>query len=169
MSQARKHITALGLLLLLAVPVFYSVYTLVKQEVLHQQRNKKFEKETLQTITVSAEDIYWVKPEKEIFFEGKLFDVKSYNKEGDIIFLLGFFDDKEDEVVKKIVQLAGKGNQSKSPFSTAAIKFFFYPVYISQSSFACGDGWKFISHLYYSFDEMVPVAPHYSLIQPPRV
>ncbi|HMI77820.1 MAG TPA: hypothetical protein VK484_03460, partial [Ferruginibacter sp.] len=81
MSQARKHITALGLLLLLAAPLYYSVSTLVKQKVLHHQRNKKFEKEVLQTITVSAENIFWVKPEKEILFQGKLFDVKSYNRE----------------------------------------------------------------------------------------
>jgi hypothetical protein len=169
MSQARKHIAVLGLLLLMATPIFYSVTTLVKQAILHQQRNKKFEKEVLQTIAVSADQIYWVKPEKEIFFEGKLFDVKSYNREGDIIFLLGFFDDKEDELVKKILRLAGREKHSKSPFSTAAIKFLFYPVFTTQSSFAYDDGWTLIARHYYSFDETVPAAPAHSLLQPPRI
>jgi len=168
MSQARKHITALGLLLLLAAPLYYSVSTLVKQKVLHHQRNKKFEKEVLQTITVSAENIFWVKPEKEILFQGKLFDVKSYNREGDIIFLLGFFDEKEDELVKKIVKLARSENQPGSPFSTAAIKFLFFPVFISQPDLICNDFWKFISHQYHYFDEMIAFAPKDAFLHPPR-
>ncbi|HMI77819.1 MAG TPA: hypothetical protein VK484_03455 [Ferruginibacter sp.] len=167
MLQFRKYITALGLLLVLVIPLFFSVTLLVKQKILHFERNKKFEKEILQTISVSVESIYWVKPEKEILFKGKLFDVKSHNQEGDIIYLLGFFDHKEDELVKQIVDLNRK-NPSKSPFSTAAIKFLFYPVYISQPQVAESEYWKLISKRFYLFDEVIPVSYGQALFHPPE-
>ena len=167
MLKFRKHITALGLLLALAIPLIFSVTLLVKQKILHFERNKKFEKEVLQTISVPVESIYWVKAEKEILFEGKLFDVKSHNREGDIIYLLGFFDHKEDELVKQIVDLNRK-NPSKSPFSTAAIKFLFYPVYINQPQVAVNDHWKLVSKRFYLFDEIVPVSTGQALFHPPE-
>jgi hypothetical protein len=168
MSKFRKYITAFGLLSLLAVPLFFSATLLIKQKALHYQRNKKFEKEVLQTISVSAESIYWVKPEKEILFDGKLFDVKAHNREGDIIYLLGFFDHKEDELVKQIVDLARKQPNSKSPFSTAAIKFLFYPVYISQSQLPKGECWTLVSKRFYLFYDAVQTLPGQALFHPPQ-
>ena len=168
MYQGLKKISAFGLLLLVAIPLIFSLTVLVKQKVLHYQRNKKFDKEILQTITVSRENIYWVKPGKEILFDGKLFDVKSFTTDGNSISLLGFFDHKEDKLVQQIVKLAKQKNQSGSPLSNTGIKFLFFPVYINQSEITQTRSWKFISQQYYSFDEMIPVAPGHSLAHPPR-
>ena len=76
MNRCKNIITAFVLLLILAIPLLFSVLVLVKQQIAQSQRNEKFNKEMLHTITVSSADIYWVKPEKEILFNGKLFDVK---------------------------------------------------------------------------------------------
>jgi len=168
MLQGSKKISALGLLLLVAIPLFFSVAVLVKQKILHYQRNKKFDKEILQTITVSRENIYWVKPGKEILFDGKLFDVKSFTTDGKSISLLGFFDHKEDKLVQQIVKLAQQKSQSNNPFSTSGIKFLFFPVYLSQPEIANTAFWKFISQQYYSFDEMIPAAAGLSLTHPPQ-
>jgi len=167
MLQFRKHITALGLLLMLVIPLFYSASLQIRQKILHFERNKKFEKEILQTISVPAESIYWVKPEKEILLDGKLFDVKTYNQEGNTIYLLGFFDHKEDALVKQIVDL-NRRNPTKSPFSTAAIKFLFYPVYINQPQPAEGESWKLITKRFYLFDEVIPASPGQALFHPPE-
>lgn len=170
MSQAFKKITASGLLLLLAIPLFFSVLLLVKQQVAQHQRNEKFSKEILQTITVSPADIYWVKPGKEILIDGKLFDVKSFETKGSSISLTGFFDHKEDKLVKQIVTLALQENQTGSPFSQPAIKFLFFPAYAGQQEIACEENcWKFISQQYYTFAEELPAEPYLTFSQPPKL
>jgi hypothetical protein len=169
MYRCKKIITAFVLLLILAIPLLFSVLVLVKQQVAQYQRNEKFSKEILQTITVSSAAIYWVKPGKEILFNGKLFDVKSFVAKGSSISLTGFFDDKEDKLVQQIVKLALQKNQSGSPFSEPAIKFLFFPAYnINQHEINCEEGcWKFVSQQYYQFDEMIPTAPCRLPIHPP--
>lgn len=161
-----KKITAWGLLLLVAIPIFFSVSILVKQKILHFQREKKFEKETLQTVVVSAAAIYWVKPGKEILLEGKLFDVKSFTTSGHTIALLGFFDHKEDKLVQQIVAREKQKSRSDSPFNP--VKFLFFPVYIALQDISCEAGWKMLSLQYHSFNEMTACSPSYPLIHPPR-
>ena len=159
MYHFKKIITAFVLLLLLALPLFFSLLVLVKQQIAQSQRNEKFSKKILQTITVSTSAIYWVKPEKEILFNGKLFDVKSYSKIGSSISLTGFFDHKEDKLVQQIVKLALQKNQSGSPLGQPAIKFLFFPAYAVKHEINAELNWKFILHPYHQYDEMIPVAP----------
>lgn len=162
-----KKITAWGLLLIIAIPLFSSVSLLVKQKILHLQREKKFEKETLQTVVVSAADIYWVKPGKEILLDGKLFDVKSYTTKSNKIFLLGFFDDKEDKLVQQIVEREKQKRESDSPLN--AVKFLFFPVYIAQNEISFEGSWKLLSQQFCSFNEMIPASPGYPVIHPPQL
>ena len=169
MYLCKKIIPASGLMLIVALPLFFSVTMLVKQGVLQHQRNEKFNKEILQTITVSAENIYWVKAGKEILFNGKLFDVKSFKTAGSNIYLTGFFDHKEDKLVQRIVKLALQKNQASDSLGSLAIQFLFFPVSICQPEITYQGSWKFISQQYYSFDEMLSASPGYSLIHPPRL
>ena len=167
MQHCKKIITAFVLLLILAVPLFFSVSVLVKQQIAQYQRNEKFSKEILQTISVSSAETYWVKAEKEILFKGKLFDVKSYIKKGNNISLTGFFDDKEDKLVQQIVKLALQKNQSGSPLSEPAIKFIFFPAYVMQHEINAGLNWKYISQSYHQYDEVIPTPPCSSSLHPP--
>ena len=168
MNKTKKIITALVLLLLLAIPVLFSVTVLLKQKIVQYQREERLGKERLQTITVSSKNIFWIKPGKEVLFDGKLFDVKSFKTEGGIISLTGFFDNKEDILVQQILKLTKHRKQSGGPFNEHAIKFLFFPVYISQQLINCEEGyWKFIPKQYYSFAEMIPIAPCRSLLHPP--
>jgi hypothetical protein len=169
MYHLKKIITAFLLLLILATPLFFSVSVLVKQQIVQCQRNEKFSKEILQTITVSSAAVYWIKPGKEILFDGKLFDVKYYITRGSSIFLTGFFDDKEDKLVQQMVKLALQKNQSGSPFNEPAIGFLFFPGYnFNHQEINCDEGcWKFISQQYHQFDEMIPTAPCRLPLHPP--
>jgi len=162
-----KKITASGLLLLVAIPIFFSLGILVKQKILHLQREKKFEKETLQTVVVSAAEIYWVKQDKEILLDGKLFDVKSYSTTGNKISLLGFFDDKEDKLVQQIVEREKQKSESGNPLNAA--KFLFFPVYITQNEISFEGSWKLLSRQFCAFNEMIPVSPGYPVIHPPQL
>lgn len=163
----KKLFTAYVLLLILATPLFFSIVVLVKQQIAQHQRNEKFSKETLQTIIVSAADIYWVKPEKEILYDGKLFDVKSYISKDGNISLTGFFDHKEDKLVQQIVRLALQKNKSGSPFNQPAIEFLFFPAYVTQHEMVSEINWKFVSQQYQQYDEMIPDAPCRLPILPP--
>lgn len=168
MYKTKKIITALVLLLLLAIPVLFSVTVLLKQKIVQYQREERLGKERLQTITVSSKNIFWIKPGKEVLVDGRLFDVKAFKTEGGNISLTGFFDNKEKILVEQIVKLTSHKNQSGIPFNQAAIKFLFFPVYISQQLINCEEGyWKFIPKQYYSFAEMIPIAPCRSLLHPP--
>lgn len=167
MWRYKNIITAFLLLLILATPLFFSVSILIKQQIVQSQRNEKFSKEILQTITVSSTEIYWVKPEKEILFNGKLFDVKSYTKNGSNISLTGFFDHKEDKLVQQIVKLALQKNKSGNPFNQPAIKLLFFPAYVIQHETNAELNWKNISQPYYQYDELIPVPPCSSPVHPP--
>jgi len=167
MCRNKKIINAVVLLLILATPLFFSVSVLVKQQIVQYQRNEKFSKEILQTITISSTTVYWIKPGKEILFNGKLFEVKFYVKKGNNISLTGFFDDKEDKLVQQIVKLALQKNQSGSPLSEPAIKFLFFPAYVIQHEINAELNWKYISQPYRQYDEVIPTPPYSSPAHPP--
>ncbi|MBL7701831.1 MAG: hypothetical protein JNM14_06245 [Ferruginibacter sp.] len=167
MRCLKKITAAFILLLILAIPLFFAVAVLVKQRIAQHQRNERFSKETLVTITVSASAIYWVKPDKEILYDGKLFDVKSFSVNANEISLTGFFDHKEDKLVQQIVKLALQKNKSGNPFNNQAIEFLFFPAFIIKYEVISDISWKFISQQYYQFDEMIPAAPCRLPIHPP--
>ncbi len=163
----QKKITASGLLLLVAIPILFSASLLVKQKILHYQRDQKFNKEVLQTVVVSADAIYWVKTGKEILLDGKLFDVKSFTTTGKKISLLGFFDHKEDTLVQEIVKREKQKKQTDSPVNS--LKFLFFPVYITQADINYDSSWKLLSKHFYHYKDMIPSCPGYPVIHPPQL
>ena len=168
MFLRQKKTTAVGLLLLVAIPLVFSVVVLVKQKIIHYLREERFDTELLQTITVSPEEFHWVKQGKEIMIDGKLFDVESYKTECDKVLLTGFFDNKEDKLVSHMTELAQQKDESNSPFSQQILKFLFSPACTNHLKITYGGNWKFISQQYYPFDEMIPDASSHSISPPPR-
>lgn len=169
MLSVRKQFGAFVLLLILAIPLVFTILALVKQQITHYERNEKFSKVSLQTIYVSTSDIYWVKAGKEILFQGKLFDVALYVTDGRTIKLTGFFDEKEDSLVRQIVQLAAQKNESGNPLNISAIKFLFFPACnINGNEINCNEiTWSFVVRQFYPFDETIPTAPFRSPLHPP--
>ncbi len=168
MHQGFKKISTFGLVLLITLPLVFTVVILVKQKIVQLQRNARFDKEILQTVIVSTENTYWVKPGKEILLDGKLFDVKSFKTAGNKTSLTGFFDHKEDKLVKRIVELARHKNKSGNPFNNLVIPFLFFPFFMNPAEITYEGTWRFISQQYYLFDEMIPSARSYSLSPPPK-
>ena len=132
MHQGFKKISTFGLVLLITLPLVFTVVILVKQKIVQLQRNARFDKEILQTVIVINEKNYWVKPGKEILLDGKLFDVKSFKTAGNKTSLTGFFDHKEDKLVKRIVELARHKNKSGNPFNNLVIPFLFFPFFMNR-------------------------------------
>ncbi len=168
MLTVKKQLTALGLLLLVALPLVLSVCLFVNQKVLQLQRQERFEKERLQTIVITAEKILWVQDEKEVLINGRLFDVESIKKVGQTLELTGFFDHKEDRIVNHLKNTEQQKNNSTSPLNQSTIKFLFSATYTNQQAITCHEScWKFITQQYYSYTEMITAAPISPLIHPP--
>ena len=168
MYQGQKQLTAFGLLLLLAIPLFFTVGIIVKQKIIQQQQQERLESESLQTITISTENLHWIKPQKEALVDGKLFDVRSFKKEEDHISLTGFFDSREDKLVQNIKDLVHQKNRSEGPFSELALKFLLVPVYSEPTSFSLHESWQIVDRQFSTYSEVVVTGFGPATIHPPE-
>ena len=95
MNASLKKISAFFLLLTEAMPLFFTLFFLVKQQMIRYEMKEKLEKEFLHTITVSKEEVTWVKFNKEVIVGDKMFDVKSFSEKDGLYFFIGLFDAEE--------------------------------------------------------------------------
>lgn len=168
MVPLKKQTTALGLLLLVALPLLLSVFIFLKQNILQNQRKQRFETEQLQTITVSSENINWEKPGKEVLINGKLFDVKSFKTSGTNIVLTGFYDHKEDNLVKHIKDLSQQKNNSSGPADQLVVKFLFCANYKEPITFSIQNNWQIIARKFPVFTEAVSSMSYPAVAPPPK-
>ncbi|HNJ27359.1 MAG TPA: hypothetical protein PLQ40_00300, partial [Ferruginibacter sp.] len=71
MRRGYRKTTAWGLLLLMAIPLFFAAGVLLKQKILQLKRRARFETEMMQSISVNINDFQWVKKGKEARINGK--------------------------------------------------------------------------------------------------
>jgi len=95
-----KKIIAIIFLLTGCTPVLFTLFFLIKQQVIRHEMKERLEEEAVCTIRVSEKDIVWVKYKKEIIVDGKMFDIKSFTKVNDVFIFTGLYDDDETELVK---------------------------------------------------------------------
>jgi hypothetical protein len=142
MASFKRQSTALGLLLLAALPVLISAGLFVKQSIIQRHREERFELETLQTITVSLKEVIWLKAEKEILYNGKMFDVKSFKQIGTNLELTGFFDHVEDKLVKQTKNLVQQKEDGSSKSDNMVVKFLFSPKFNAINNFSIENSWQ---------------------------
>ena len=168
MRSFKRQTTALGLLLLAALPVLISVGFFVKQSIIHRQREKRFEQEILQTITVSSKEVIWLKAGKEILHDGKMFDVKSFKNNGTNLELTGFYDQKEDKLVKEIKGFVQQKEDSGSKADYLVVKFLFSPKYNEVSIFTIENNWQLIKRQFPVYAEINIEASYPTAAPPPK-
>jgi hypothetical protein len=115
MYSLRKNITALVLLAVMSAPLLISVYQLVQQQHIQHQVKQQLEIAALETFTIPANELQWVKKDREILLN---FIVK------------GLFDHKETAIAKKIEQQAA-GNLHKNGNTKTALQFLLLMVFSS--------------------------------------
>ncbi len=168
MLTVKKQFTAFAMLLLVALPVFLSVGLYIKQQLVQHERTQRFKTELLETFTIKAEKVDWIEVGKEIRINGRLFDVKSFKKNGANIIFTGFFDHKEDNLVQQIAKLAKQKNQSQNPLGQPVIKFLFFSVYFYHNEFIIdGGNWQWVSRQYQPFFEIIPDTHVHPPLHPP--
>jgi hypothetical protein len=164
----QNKITALGMLLLIALPLIFSVGIMVKQKAIQWQRKERFETENIETIIITAEKLHWINPGKEAIVEGRLFDVESFRPAGKNISLTGFFDGKEDELVKQIKDLTEQKKDNDNPLTRFAVKLLFIPVYTEPASTSFQQCWHTVGRDFYSYSELILPGFHPLDIPPPK-
>lgn len=75
---------------------------------------EKLEKENIQSLRLPADKINWYKKGRELIIDGKMFDVKSMEKQGDEYIITGLFDEMETTLNNQLAMSHEQGNQTTS-------------------------------------------------------
>jgi hypothetical protein len=113
------------MLTLIAAPFIFFVCFLVQQKVQQHHMLEKLENASLQNISINKADLVWVKKNKEVLIDGKLFDVKSYSTINDKIILTGLFDKDEDAIKKNYANKLRSNKNESTPVSELVLKCMF--------------------------------------------
>lgn len=165
MRQGFRKISVVGLVLLIATPLVFTIGILVKQKIIQFHRRERLETEQLQTITIAAENIHWIKKGKEILVSGKLFDIKYFEKKNNHLVFTGFFDKEEDGLYDQLNKIA-KDKNRPSPFTTV-ISFLLTPYYNEPVSGHLQITWQPYSKEYFTYAEKMPSSPVSDITHPP--
>ncbi|HRX94014.1 MAG TPA: hypothetical protein P5158_07865 [Chitinophagaceae bacterium] len=133
MKNQRLSILACLFFLISSVPLLYPSFLQVNQLLVRWSVHERLEKEAIETIELSADNIVWIRYNKEIRINNRLFDVKSITCENDSCIVTGIYDDKEDEIINKI-HTNETGKQSKDLSSLSQLVSLIFLPCVCQSS-----------------------------------
>jgi hypothetical protein len=168
MGPVQKKIVAFMFLLIMAIPVFISAKFILEESLILLGVDEKMETETLQSIAIAKTDIVWLKTGKEVLVGDQLFDVKHAESRNDSLFLTGYFDAEETELLSEFKKYT-EGDNNDSPLNKSALKFLFSPVFNGHYQIVYDAGWLAVSNQYAAFAESLPPSPSLSFIHPPQL
>lgn len=156
------------MVVLLALPLLFSVAYLIKQKTVQADMRSRLEKFSLETISVPSHKVVWVKPDKEILVDGKLFDIRSYERKGSSIEFTGLFDKEEEVINEKLFTIATQTHKDSQSQETALLLLLFSPFYCSEVPPSIAITLYTTDHTFPSYSEQIPAAPFYNLLRPPK-
>lgn len=168
MLTVKKQLTALGLVILVGMPLSVSVFLFVSQQLIRHQHIQRFKTELQETITIKADKLKWIEYGEEIEIDGNLFDVEHFKTTGTNTVLTGFFDYKEETLVKHLDEIEQQKNKSGSPLSRMAIKFLFLPNYKELIGFSIQNNWLHVSKELPLYTESVCTMVYPAVSPPPK-
>ncbi len=127
---------AITLIMIIGAPLLFYAGYFIKQQQIQSQMSAKLKRSRLSTITTKQDDIKWVKANKEILVNGRLFDVNSIVKKADCYEITGLFDVDEDLLQKEITDLHNRKNNGDSPISQLMIKYLSFDAYFHEYYFS---------------------------------
>ena len=163
-----RKITGIFLLLLVAVPLFFSIGFIIKQKNIQAEMKQQLKMALLQTVIVPARDVKWVKKDKEILIYGQMFDVKTSVKSGENIVFTGLYDKDEQKLHENLKGFMHSKNKQSAPLNQLLVKFFSTAVSITTIDYNTATDWKRIVAKYYYSTEKIPFVYGISIYQPPR-
>ena len=113
LRTATKRTTTYLLLLLAALPLVYTLFMGIPQKAIQHKMKERLETQLLRTITVAKNDVHWVKDEKEIWVNGRMFDIKSSHLQNGVYVFSGLYDEEETALLEQL-QKDQQNNNSNS-------------------------------------------------------
>jgi hypothetical protein len=96
------------------IPVAMVLSFHINQQLVRYEMKEKLEEQNLHTITLSTENVHWVKKNKEILVNGKMFDVKSFSIENGLFKFTGLYDEEETALADQLENNFNKNNHTQS-------------------------------------------------------
>lgn len=103
LRTATKRTTTYLLLLLAAMPLLYALLIGIPQRAIQHKMKERLETQLLRTISVAKNDVHWIKDGKEIWVNGRMFDIKSSHLQKNGVYVFsGLYDEEETALLEQI-------------------------------------------------------------------
>lgn len=143
-------------------PVTAIIFQLHQQAIRHSMK-ERLEKQLLQTIVVGENDIHWIKAEKEIWLNNRMFDIKSFCHKNGQYLVTGLYDDVETLLVKQVQKNQQQENNSSNKLLLRLLQLFPVSYEIPTDEFLA-----FLVITRQFPENNFPICSHYlSIITPP--
>lgn len=90
-----KKITSILFILLGFTPLLFVLFFAIKQQSIRHRMKVRMEEQSLFTISIADNEIHWLIKGKELWIQGRLFDIKSIEYKDGIATLHGLYDEEE--------------------------------------------------------------------------
>jgi hypothetical protein len=120
LRTATKKASTYLLLLLAAMPLAYTLIIGIPQKAIQHKMKEKLETQILQTVTVAENAIVWINDGKEIWVNGRMFDIRSSHLQNGVYVLSGLYDEEETVLVEHLQ----KDQQNNSANSKQLVQLF---------------------------------------------
>ena len=124
LKTSLSNIVKLILLLLVATPAVTAIIFQLHQQAIRHNMKERLEKQLLHTIVVAENDIHWLKAEKEIWLNNRMFDIKSSCHKNGQYLLTGLYDDDETLLVKQLQKKQQQENNSDNKILLQLLQLF---------------------------------------------
>ena len=162
---SKKKIVAFVFVIITLCPVI-AFYTLsIFKKIVQHQMEEKMERSLLQTIVTKKGSFTWIKMNKEILINGKMFDVKSYKTNVEETTFKGLYDEDEKKIVQDINELSSEKNEPLQP-TLHLLKVLLATYTIEVSEYPNNVIFKEIKNEYFNYDELLAFH-HTSIFLPP--
>ena len=162
---SKKKIVAFVFVIITLCPVI-AFYTLsICKKIVQHQMEEKMERSLLQTIVAKKGSFTWIKMNKEILINGKMFDVKSYKTNVEETTFKGLYDEDEKKIVQDINELSSEKNEPLQP-TLQLLKVLLATYTFKVSEYPDNVIFKEIKNEYFNYDELLAFH-HTSIFLPP--
>ena len=168
MLNIKKQLAACVLLLLVALPLCFSVCMFAKQQLIRYQQKQQLKTALMETISIEATKVDWVEAGEEINIDGKLFDIASFTHTGSAITFTGFYDYKETKLIKYINEVEHKKNKNENPISQSAVTFLLLANFKECTSFLIQTNWQTIIQHFGTYSERIASRAYPAVYPPPK-
>jgi hypothetical protein len=129
------------LLILAAIPLFYTLIFRFEQLVIRRKMKEKLESQLLHTITLTKKDVQWIEEGKEILITGEMFDIKSSVLSHGYYSFTGLYDKEETSLINQLENTQKQTSSSNNKFLFKLFQWlqFVYNVSKHNGNFAYND------------------------------